>query len=337
MKPADPTTCNPYPLARRRFLALVSGGLLAAPLAAESQSAGVPRIGILSSANPRSASIFQAFDQRLRELGYVEGQNVTLESRNAEGQDDRLPGLALELVRLNVNAIVSASPPGTRAATRATTNIPIVMLAVNYDPIALGYITSLSRPGANVTGLYFQHRELTAKRFGLFKELLPAVSRVAIVWDSQTIDQRGEVEAANRRVGLKLQPLELRNPPYDFEKVFRVAMRSGAEALFVLEAAPIFRGGTQIAQLALKNRLPTSFAFREYVEAGGLTSYGVNFSDMWRHAAVYVDKILKGAKPGDLPVEQPTKFELVINLKTAKALGLTIPPSLLARADEIIQ
>jgi len=323
---------------RRAFLGTLAGSLLAAPLAAEAQQRGkVYQVGILSSANPRSAPIFQAFEQRLRELGYVEGQNVTIEFRNAEGQLDRLPGLALDLVRLSVNAIVSASPAGTSAATKATTSIPVVMLAVNYDPIALGYITSLSRPGANVTGLYFQHRELTAKRFGLFKELLPTVRRVAIVWDSQTVDQLGEVEGANRRVGLKLQRLELRNPPYDFENVFRIAMRSGSEAIFVLESASIFRDATKIAQLALKDRLPASFAFREYVETGGLISYGVNFLDMWRRAAEYADKVLKGAKPGDLPVEQPTKFELVINLKTAKALGLTIPPSLLTRADEIIQ
>ena len=323
---------------RRTFLAGTGAVLFAAPLAAEAQQRGkVYQVGILSSANPRSAPIFQAFEQRLRELGYVEGQNVTIEFRNAEGQLDRLPGLALDLVRLSVNAIVSASPAGTSAATKATTSIPVVMLAVNYDPIALGYITSLSRPGANVTGLYFQHRELTAKRFGLFKELLPTVRRVAIVWDSQTVDQLGEVEGANRRVGLKLQRLELRNPPYDFENVFRIAMRSGSEAIFVLESASIFRDATKIAQLALKDRLPASFAFREYVETGGLISYGVNFLDMWRRAAEYADKVLKGAKPGDLPVEQPTKFELVINLKTAKALGLTIPPSLLTRADEIIQ
>jgi putative ABC transport system substrate-binding protein len=311
--------------------------LLAAPLVAEAQSSGVPRIGILSSAVPRSAPIYQAFEQRLRELGYVEGQNVTIEFRSADGQLDRLPGLALELVRLNANAIVSASPAGTRAATRATTNIPIVMLAVNYDPIALGYITSLSRPGANVTGLHFQHRELTAKRFELFKELLPTVRRIAVIWDSQTADQLAEVEAANRRAGFKLQPLELRNPPYDFENTFRDAMRSGSEAIFVLESASIFRGGTNLAQLGLKDRLPTSFGFREYVEAGGLMSYGVNFLDMWRRAAEYANKVLKGAKPADLPVEQPTKFELVVNLKTAKALGLTIPPSVLARADEVIQ
>jgi putative ABC transport system substrate-binding protein len=322
---------------RRAFIGRLTVALLAAPLAAEAQPATVPRIGILSSANPRSASIFQAFELRLHELGYVEGKNVIIEFRNAEGQFDRLPGLARELVRLNVNAIVSASPPGTSAATRATANIPIVMLAVNYDPIALGYIASLARSGTNVTGLFFQHRELTAKRFGLFREMLPTVGRVAILTDSLTVDQLREVEAANRSVDVKFRPLELRNPPYDFESVFRGVMRSGTEAIFVLESAPIFHGRMQIAQLAMKNRLPTSFAFREYVEAGGLISYGVNFLDMWRRAAEYADKVLKGAKLADLPIEQPSKYELVINLKTAKALGLTIPPSLLLRADQVIE
>jgi ABC-type uncharacterized transport system substrate-binding protein len=322
---------------RRAFIGRLALGALGAPLAVEAQSARVPRIGMLSTGNPRSAPIFQAFEQTLRELGYVEGQNVAIEFRNAEGQVDRVPGLAAELVRLNVNVIVTASDPATRAAKEATTTIPIVMLAVNFDPIALGYVASLARPGGNVTGLLFQHRELTAKRFGLFRELLPRVSRVAIVWDSQAADQLKEVEAANRRVGFKLQPLELRNPPYDFANVFRVAMRSRGEAIFVLEAPSIFRDGAQIAQLALKNRLPTSFAFREYVDAGGLISYGVNFPNMWRRAAEYADKVLRGAKPGDLPVEQPTKFELVLNLKTAKALGLRIPPTLLLQADRVIE
>ena len=184
---------------------------------------------------------------------------------------------------------------------------------------------------------FFQHREIAAKRFGLFKEMLPKVRRVAILSDSLTGDQLEEVEAANRSAGLKLQSMELRNPPYDFESVFRAVMRSGAEALFVLESSFIFRERTQIAQRGLRNWLPTSFAFREYVEAGGLISYGVNFLDMWRRAAEYTDKILKGAKPGDLPLEQATKFELVINLKTAKALGLTIPQSLLQRADQVIE
>jgi putative ABC transport system substrate-binding protein len=322
---------------RRTFLGTVSAGLLALPLAAEAQQAKTHRIGILSSANPRSALIFQAFEQRLRELGPIDGQTVAVEFRNAEGHLDRLPALAQDLIRRDVGIIVCASDPATRAATKATATIPIVMLAVNYDPIALGYITSLARPGGNVTGLFFQHREVTGKRFGLFRELLPAINRVAIFSDSQSVDQLREVEAANRMVGLKLQPLELRNPPYDFDNAFRVVGRSGAEAIFVLEASPIFRAGQEIAELALKNRLPTSFAFREYVDTGGLVSYGVNFLDMWRRAAEYADKVLRGARPGDLPVEQPTKFELVINLKTAKALGLTIPQSLLLRADHVIQ
>jgi putative ABC transport system substrate-binding protein len=323
---------------RRAFIGTLAGGLLAAPLAAEAQQARkVYRVGILSTGNPRSASIFQAFEQRLRELGYVEGQNLAIEFRYAEGKVDRLTGFAAELVGLDVNAIVTATDPGTRAAKGATTSIPIVMLAINYDPIALGYIASLARPGANVTGLFFQHRELVAKRFGLFKEMLPKVRRVAILSDSLTGDQLEEVEAANRSAGLKLQPMELRHPPYAFESVFRAVMRSGAEALFVLESSFIFRERTQIAQRGLRNRLPTSFAFREYVEAGGLISYGVNFLDMWRRAAEYTDKVLKGAKPADLPLEQATKYELVINLKTAKALGLTIPPSLLQRADQVIE
>ena len=191
--------------------------------------------------------------------------------------------------------------------------------------------------GANVTGLFFQHRELAAKRFGMLRELVPSVSRVVIVSDPHTVDQLREVQAANRLLRLNLHLLELRNPPYDFENAFRGAPRSGGDAIFVLESSSIFRVGTQIVQVALKNRLPTSFAFREYVDAGGLVSYGVNFLDMWRRAAEYTDKILKGAKPADLPIEQATKYELVINAKTAKSLGLTIPPSLLLRADQVIE
>ena len=205
------------------------------------------------------------------------------------------------------------------------------------DPIALGYIDKLPRPGGNVTGLFFQHLELLAKRFGLFKEMLPYVGRVAVFSDSFTTDQLDAVQTANQAVGLELQSLHLQNPPYDFETAFRLAARSGAEAVMVLESAPIFRGRAQIAQLARDSRLPTSFAFREYVEVGGLFSYGVNFSAMYRRAAEYADKILRGTRPADLPVEQSTKFELVINLQTAKALGLEVPPTLLARADEVIE
>ena len=310
--------------------------ILAAPLAATAQEAKVYRIGYLSSANPRSTTFFQAFEQRLRELGYIEGQNLAIEYRNAEGQLDRLPGLAAELVRLKVNVIISATDHATRAAKEATTTIPILIVGINFDPVALKFAASLVRPGTNVTGLFFLHLDLTAKRFGLFKETLPTVTRVAVFSDLFTADQLRKVEEANRSLGLKLQPLELRNPP-DLEDAFRVIMRSRAEALFVLESALIFRARREIAQLALKNRLPTSFAFREYVDVGGLVAYGVDFSNMFRRAAEYIDKILKGANPGDLPIEQPTTFELVINMKTAKALGLTIPPSLLRRADQLVE
>jgi putative tryptophan/tyrosine transport system substrate-binding protein len=322
---------------RRQFITLL-GGAAAWPLAARAQKSGkIARIGYLSSANPRSMPAFQAFEQRLRELGYFEGQNIVIEYRNAEGEIDRLPDLAADLVRLDVNVIVTANDPATRAAKGATTTIPILMMAINYDPIALGYIDSIARPGANVTGLYFQHLELLAKRYGLFKEMLPFVRRVAVLSDPVTADQLKMVESANRSVGLELQPLELKNPPYDFENAFHVAMRSGAEAIFVLESASIFRERTQLAQLTMKTRLPTSFAFREYVEVGGLFSYGVNFSTMYQRAAELADRILRGTKPTDLPVEQSTKFELVINLKTAKALGVDVPISMQLLADEVIE
>ena len=325
-------------MTRREFITLLGGGAAAWPLAARAQRPGkIARLGYLSTANPRSVAFFRAFEERLRDLGYIEGQNILVEYRNAEGNVDRLPDLAADLVRLDVNVIVTATAPATRAAIRATTTIPILMVAINYDPIALGYIDSLARPGANVTGLFFQHLELVAKRFGLFKQTLPSIGRVAVLSDALTADQLKVVEAANQAVGLELQPLELENPPYNFENAFRVAVGARAEAIFVLESASIFRGRAEIAQLAMKNRMPASFAFRDYVEIGGLVSYGVNFSTMYRRAAEYADRILRGMKPVDLPVEQSTKFELVINLKTAKTLGLAIPPGVLAIADEVIE
>jgi putative ABC transport system substrate-binding protein len=308
------------------------------PLAARAQKpTRIARVGILSTANPRSTSFYQAFELRLRDLGYIEGQNIAFEYRNAGGEVDRLPGLAAELVHLDPGVIVTSTDLATRAAKDATSRVPLLMVAINYDPIALGYIDNIARPGANVTGLFFQHLELLAKRFGLFKEMLPTVKRVAVLSDALAADQLRQVEVSNRSVGFELQPIHLENPPYDFENAFRVAMRSGAEAIFVLETASIFRGRAPIAQLAIKNRLPTSFAFREYVEVGGLASYGVNFSTMYRRAAEFAHKILRGTKPADLPVEQSTKFELVINLKTAKSLGITIPATLLASADEVIE
>jgi putative ABC transport system substrate-binding protein len=323
---------------RRKFITLLGGAAAAWPLVARAQKATkIARIGVLSTGNPRSAPFYRAFEQRLRDLGFVEGQNIAFEYRDAEGKVDRLPGLAGELISLDVNVICTATDPATRAAKEATANIPIVMVAINYDPVALGYIESIARPGANVTGLFFQHLELLTKRFGLFKEMLPSVSRIAVLSDLLTADQLNTVELATRSAGLELQSMNLQNPPYDFENAFQAAMQSRAEAIFVLESPLIFRGRTQIAQLAIKNRLPTSFAFREYVEVGGLVSYGVNFSTMYQRAAEYTDKILRGARPSDLPVEQSTKFELAINLKTAKAIGVDVPPTLLALADEVIE
>jgi putative tryptophan/tyrosine transport system substrate-binding protein len=323
---------------RRDLIRLLGSAAAAFPLVARAQNSGkIVRVGMLTTANPRSASFTQAFEQRLRDLGYIDGQNMVIDFRNAEGQVDRLPDLATDLVRLGADVIVTATEPATRAAKKATTAIPILMVAINFDPITLGYVDSLARPGANVTGLFFQHLELVAKRYGLFKEMLPFVRRVAVLSDPLTTDQLKAVEAANRSVGLELQPLELKDPPYDFENAFHVAMRSGAEAIFVLESASIFRERTQLAQLTMKTRLPTSFAFREYVELGGLVSYGVNFSTMYRRAAELADRILRGTKPTDLPVEQSTKFELVINLKTAKALGVDVPISMQLLADEVIE
>src|SRR6476620_1241421 len=323
---------------RREFIMLLGGAAAAWPVVARGQQSGrIVRNGTLTTANPRSSSFYQSFERRLRDLGHIEGQNIVFEYRNAEGEVDRLPDLAAELVRLDASIIVTSTAAATSAVKRATSTIPILMVAINYDPIALGHVDNLARPGGNVTGLYFQHLELLAKRFGLIKEMLPSVSRVAVFFDSFATDQLEIVQAANQSVGLELQPLHLQNPPYDFENAFRIAARSGAEAIMVLESAPIFRGRTQIVQLAKDNRVPTSFAFREYVAVGGLVSYGVSFSSMYRRAAEYADKILRDTKPADLPVEQSTKFELVINLKTAKAIDLTVPAPFLALADEVIE
>jgi len=327
------------------LIATLALAVLVASLAANAQPPGkVFRVGVLLplSLTPTLPSpqpqLFQAFQQRLQELGYVEGQNLALEVRAAEGKLDRLPGLAAELVRLHVDVIVAAGPESLlRAARGATDTIPIVMSARDYDPIALGYVAGLARPGGNITGVVQQRLELTAKQLELLKEALPTVTRVAVLWDDASADQRRAAEAAARSLGVQLQPLELRHPPYEFEGAFAAAAQGQAEALLIL-ASPVFaRQFEHIADLAAKSRLPTMVGFWWGPRAGALMAYDVNNVDMWRRVADYVDKILKGAKPADLPVEQPTKFELIINLKTAKALGITMPPSLLVLADEVIQ
>jgi putative tryptophan/tyrosine transport system substrate-binding protein len=311
-----------------------------AQLGAEAQQAGkVPRIGVLWGYSPSDVSRFgEAFRQGLASLGYVEGRNIVLQERWSEGKIDRLPSLAAELVRLDVDVIVAASTPAARAAQQATKTIPIVLTLVT-DPVEDGFAASLARPGGNVTGLSMMHPELTGKRLALLKEVVPKASRVAVLWSPSTplyARLLRETEVAARASGVRLQVVEVRDSA-EFDNVFATMTRDRAQALLWLPD-PMFRNHLRrILDLAAKSRLPALFWSREPVEAGGLMSYGANIPDMYRQAAIFVDRILKGANPAEIPIEQPSKFELVINLKTAKALGLTIPQSLLVRADQLIE
>ena len=323
---------------RRVFLHTLGGGLLAAPLAAEAQPTGkAVRIALFSTGQVRSAPFIVAFEKRLRELGYVEGQNAAIEFRTAEGKAERFPVIMAELARLKPDVIVAGGPEAVlHAARQATTTIPVVFVAIEFDPVLRGHIGSLARPGGNVTGVYLRQPELAAKRVELVREILPRVTRVAVFWDSFSGDQLKATEAALRSFGLQLQALEL-PPPYNFDGAFKLATRGRAEALLCTASFVLWRERRQIGNLATRYKLPTVAPFGEMAEAGAVLSYGASLSEIYRYAATHVDKILKGAKPADLPFEQPTKFERVINLKTAKALGLTIPPSLLQRADQVIE
>jgi putative tryptophan/tyrosine transport system substrate-binding protein len=314
-------------------------GIFAVPLGANAQPSGkVARVGMLSAGQPRSASFLQAFEHRLRDLGYVEGQNLIIEFRTGEGQAERYPALAAELVDLHVDVLLVSGPEAPlRAARDATRTIPIVMVAIDYDPVARGYIAGLPRPGGNITGLFFQQLELTGKRLELLKDVLPQLTRVAVLWDTFSADQLPAAEAAAREFGVHLQPVELRQPPYDYASALRTAVEGRAEAVLPLMSSVFFRERVPLLERLDTHRLPAIFGQREFVEAGGLMAYGASFDVMFRRAADYADRILRGTKPNDLPVEQPTKFELVINLKTAKALDLTMPPTLLFQADEMIQ
>jgi putative ABC transport system substrate-binding protein len=297
----------------------------------------VPRIGFLLQAAPTSPQV-EAFRQGLREFGYIEGKNILIEYRHTEGKPDRLPDLAAELVRLKVDLIVVSGALATSAAKKATGEIPIVM-AVAGDPVASGHVASLGRPGGNITGLTNLAPELGGKRLELLKEVIPGLSRVAVISDPRnpvfTLQVR-EVESSARALKLQLQIMEVREPN-DFDSAFASAQKVHAGAVGTLASAFLGAHREKLVNLAEKSRLPTMYHNSGFVEVGGLMSYGVNNFDLYRRAAVYVDKILKGAKPADLPVEQPTKFELVINLKTAKQIGLTIPPNVLARADRVIK
>jgi putative ABC transport system substrate-binding protein len=323
---------------RRAFIGTLTGGLLPGLIAAEAQPAGkVPLIGTLDYSAPDGARLnwWNALRQELQKLGYVEGRSIRFEARWAQGQVDRLPGLAADLVRLPADVIVTGGGEAARAAKQATRTIPIVM-GTGADPVRLGLVESLGRPGGNVTGVTSLSRELIAKRVELLRELLPKVSRVAVLWDETPNAELSvkELKAAAGPLGTKIHPIRVRGPK-EFDRAFSAA--AGEHALIVVATPSLFIERKRIADLALQHRLPTVVGGREYAEAGGLLSYAVSYPDLFRRAATYVDKILKGAKPADLPVEQPTTFELVINLKTAKALGLTIPPSLLHRADQVIE
>ena len=327
-------------LSRRSVLA---GGFafLLAPLAAEAQPAGkVPRIGFLGTRSPSdTAPYLDAFRQGLRERGWVEGQNIVIEYRWAEGRFDRLPDLAAELVRLKVDIIVAVATPAAAAAKNATATIPIVGISLG-DPVGLGLIASLARPGGNVTGVsYSVGLEIFGKQLELLKETVPKVRRVAILSNPANPAHAlviREVKDAARSLGVQLQLLEARGPS-ELDGAFAAMAKERGGALLVVTDTLFLLHRTRLTDLAARSRLPAAYGVREYVQAGGLMSYGPSLPDLFRHAATLVDKILKGAKPADLPVEQPTKFELVINRKTAKTLGLTIPPLLLLRADQVIE
>jgi ABC-type uncharacterized transport system substrate-binding protein len=314
--------------------------VLLAPFAAtaQPQTPKPAHIGFLWTASATAVSSYrEAFADGLRQLGYVEGRDVMIEHRYAEDRIEALPGLVSELLRAGVGVVVAQGTPAARAAKQATATVPIVMVNVG-DPVRARLISSLSRPGGNVTGLTIVTPELSVKRLELLKEAIPKISRVAVLWDSAgaTLDQGGTLEAAARSLGLRLQSLEVQGPK-DFENAFADARKQRAEALLVLPSPILNYQRKRLLDLAARDRLPASYQAREFVEAGGLMSYGPHLPDVVRRAAGYVHKILRGARPADLPVEQPLKFELMVNLKTAKTLGLTIAPAVLARADEVIQ
>jgi putative ABC transport system substrate-binding protein len=325
---------------RRAFLGALAGGLLAAPLAAEAQPAGkVYRVGVLwLNSLQVDPHLLEAFRLGLREFVGVEERNIVIEFRSAEGNPDKLPALVAELVRLKADVIVADVTPAIQAAMRGTSTVPIVM-AIAADPVGSGLVPSLAHPRGNVTGLSLMLPEISAKRLQLLKEVLPRVSRVAVLWHPDIpwhTPMLKAIDAALPSLGLQALPIAVRGPD-EFEEAFSTMTKGQVGALFVGDNPAYLIHRDRLLALAGKHRLPTLFGHREFVPAGGLMSYGPSLADLFRRAAGYVDKIRKGAKPADLPVDQPSNFELVINLKTAKALGLTIPPSLLQRADQVIE
>jgi putative ABC transport system substrate-binding protein len=327
---------------RKIFCFALCALLVALGLSAEAQQPKkIPRIGyvrVVGAPSPPGPNV-EAFRRGLRELGYVDGENIMIEFRYAEGKPDRIPSLVAELVQLKVDVLVSGDDPTIRVAKQATKTIPIVMV-INQDPVATGLVDSLARPGGNITGISRLTRELGGKRLELLKEVVPGTTRVGILWDPSSEGSKisfNEYQAAARVLKIQVQSLDVRGPDPDLDGAFRLAVKGRANALVAVVGALLNRYRKQIPNHAIKHRLPSMYESSLWIEPGGLLSYSTNDEESFRRAATYVDKILKGTKPADLPVEQPTKFELVINLKTAKQIGLTIPQSVLFRADKVIK
>jgi putative ABC transport system substrate-binding protein len=321
---------------RREFIKLLGGAAAAWPRVARAQSAGMLRVGI-ATIQPRTAPIYVAFDQRLRELGYVEGQNLIVDFLNPEDQAEGIAGAIKELVRRKVDVIVVPYESALKSALAATDSIPIVMIAIDYDPLARGYIKSLSRPTGTVTGLSLQQIELARKRLQLLMDALPSTRAATMFWDSFSEDQWKGTSAAAAEFGLQLAGVELRDQPYDYEKALAQAPSDHRDVVIIAVSPVFYRDRQRLSEFALRQKIASMFGLREWVQAGGLLSYGVSFPAIFRRAADYVDRIAKGAKAADLPVEQPTKFELILNLKTAQAIDVKISPAILIRADEVIE
>ncbi len=330
-------------MSRRSFMALVSAGVVAMPLVAAPQPAGkVYRVGILGNVpltDPEGAKLWGAFVQGLRELGYVEGQNLTIEHRSSEGQHERVPALAEALVQLKVDVIVVPAGSSAVAARRVTRTVPIVGTSLGGDPTSSGLATSFARPGGNVTGLSFAGPELGGKQMELLRDVVPGVSRVAVLWNPSNGLHSAwvrEARSAGQSLRIQVRGVEARKPD-ELDGAFAAMTRAGAGALLVLPDGMFLLHRTRLAALAAERRIPAMYGVRAHVDAGGLVFYGTSLRESFRRAAMYVDKILRGVSPGDLPIEQPNKFELVINLKTARALLVNIPSAVLQRADEVIE
>jgi putative ABC transport system substrate-binding protein len=325
---------------RREFITLIGGAAAAWPLVARAQQAGkLIRIGFVGPSlnNPQPIALYRAFLGRLRDLGFTEEQNLTADYRGLD--ESRGPFVnAMELMRPHPDLIISLGPEvALQAVVSASAFIPVVFVAVNFDPVARGYVASLARPGGNITGVVFQQLELAQKQVEILTQAFPERKRLAVLFDAQSIDQFNAAERAAKSLTLQIQPLKLENPPYDLDAAFRQVQAGAAQTMLVLSSPLFIPHLPKVIEMATANRLPTMFINKDWVLAGGLMSYGADFTTMWRRGADYAAKILNGAKPADLPVEQATKFLLTVNLKTAKALGLEVPDRLLARADEVIE